>query len=42
MNWMRNTTRDLFKKNKFLLILEIGMGFCALVFLLILLRIFLL
>lgn len=38
---MFSTVKDLTKKNKFLLMLEIAMGFCVLIFLLILLRIFL-
>lgn len=39
--WVFSTAKELVKKNKFLLMLEIAMGFCVLIFLLILLRIFL-
>jgi hypothetical protein len=39
--WVLNVAKELVRKNKFLLVLELAMGFCVLIFLLILLRIFL-
>lgn len=40
-SWVRVKMNELSKKNRFLLISEIGLGICALLFLLVLIRIFL-
>jgi hypothetical protein len=40
-SWVRGKMNGLSKKNMFLLISEIGLGICALLFLLVLIRIFL-
>lgn len=39
--WLRVKMNSLSKKNRFLLISEIGLGICALLFVLVLIRIFL-
>lgn len=41
ISWFRISVKELVKKDKFLLVSEIGLGVCALLFVLLLLRIFL-